>query len=437
MSHRNCWAGTALFAILLAGAGHSASAQSAADAKVDLQSACAQNAQSAACVSALLERIQQLEQRLHDVENKQAAAPVAAGAAAPTAVASEPAMADAMPGMGESLGIPKMEIRGFGHVNFSTIDHQSSVIGTSSPNLATSTFTLGNLDLFITSKISEKFTFLSEVNFEAGLDNTIGVDLERLMVTYDHSDAFKLSIGRFHSGIGYYNTAFHHSAWLQTTLGRPRLFEFEDSGGILPVHNVGLSATGLLPSGKWGLHYIAEFGNGQTSHNTIDQTVQNVIDENNGKSTNLAFYLKPQFLSGFQTGFSWYHDQLTPTGLDKLKEDIFAVHAVYVTTNFEFLNEGILLQRHDEVTGTDYHTPAFYTQISRQWGKYRPYFRYQYINAPNHEPVIGDVKLYAGPSAGLRWDASTFLAFKMQYDRISRRAQPATNGLGLQVSFTF
>jgi len=36
---------------------------------------------------------------------------------------------------------------------------------------------------------------------------------------------------RYHTAIGYYNTAYHHSTWFQTTTGRPFLFEFEDKGG--------------------------------------------------------------------------------------------------------------------------------------------------------------------------------------------------------------
>src|ERR1700676_1913019 len=49
-------------------------------------------------------------------------------------------------------------------------------------------------------------------------------------------------------------------SWLQTALTRPMLFTFEDDGGFLPLHNVGLSANGKLPSGDLGLHYVVEVG---------------------------------------------------------------------------------------------------------------------------------------------------------------------------------
>ena len=52
---------------------------------------------------------------------------------------------------------------------------------------------------------------LSEVNFEFGDDNEMAVDLERMLLTYTANDHFKLSFGRYHTAIGYYNTTFHQA----------------------------------------------------------------------------------------------------------------------------------------------------------------------------------------------------------------------------------
>ena len=44
------------------------------------------------------------------------------------------------------------------------------------------------------------------------------------------------------------------------------MYLFEDSGGILPVHMVGVSLTGAVPNtDKLGLHWVAEVGNGRSS----------------------------------------------------------------------------------------------------------------------------------------------------------------------------
>jgi hypothetical protein len=42
------------------------------------------------------------------------------------------------------------------------------------------------------------------------------VDLERVLLKYDYNDHLRMSFGRYHTGIGYYNT-FHSGSWFQTT----------------------------------------------------------------------------------------------------------------------------------------------------------------------------------------------------------------------------
>lgn len=331
-----------------------------------------------------------------------------------------------------------LRIRGFGDISL----HGDSGKGD------TTSFSLGQLDLFVTSDVSEKFKFLSEIVFEAGSaniygnqvgdQNSLGVDLERYLMLYSYNDYFKLSVGRGHTAIGYYNTEFHHSSWLQTTTGRPFLFEFEDHGGILPIHMVGVSASGQIPSGALGLHYVAEIGNGRASREPLaGEPVQNEVDDQNRKAFNLAMFARPESLHGLQAGFSFYHDVLAPQDQPRVSEWIYAAHAILVRPRYEWLNE-VVLDRHAMLgTPAVYNTPAFYSQISRQFGSYRPYARYEYMNASRTEPVFPDVGLRQGPSLGIRYDPSESVALKLQYDYKQLRDQPAMNGLTLQMGFTF
>jgi len=383
-------------------------------------------------IQMLVRRIDQLEARVAQLESgKPPAAVPSEPAPAPTGApaAAEPESAPAEHTEPERMDMTKtlLRIRGFGDVTF----HGDSRRGD------TTSFTLGQLDLFVTSDISEKFKFLSEIVFEAGRDNAFGVDLERYLLQYSPNDYFNVSVGRYHTAIGYYNTAYHHSTWLQTATGRPFLFQFEDGGGILPVHNVGISATGLIPSGRLGLHYVAELGNGRASSSPKAEPVQNAVDENNGKSFNLALFVRPTAIQGLQAGFSVYHDGLKPTDLPEISETIFAAHAVIVHPNFEWLNEALLIHHAPDGTSRAFDTPGFYTQFSKRFGAYRPYFRYQYVNASDAEPVFPEVGLRHGPSVGLRFDPSESVALKLQYDYTALRHQPATNGLGFQLGFTF
>ena len=412
-----------------------------------------------ATMQAMLKRIDDLEARVQKLEASQhqaVAARVIAEVQQPlpaeaTAHGPSPQAAqEHEPEPGEHAESERMDvsktllrIRGFGDVTFHGDNYHPA--GQPGDKIA---FTLGQLNLFVTSDISDKFKFLSEIVFEAGPDNiygvtrgtenTFGVDVERYLLTYSRNEYFNLSAGRYHTAIGYYNTAFHHSTWLQTTTGRPLLFEFEDKGGILPIHNVGVEAYGSIPSGSLGLHYVAEVGNGRESRSPLtEEPVQNIVDDSNAKAVNFELFARPIKIPGLQVGFSVYHDKLVPnTEPVPVGENILAAHAVYTTPNFEWLNEALMVQ-HTPNGGHTYQTPGWYSQISRRFGAYRPYFRYQYINASPNEPIFPDIGLNAGPSAGLRYDASESVALKLQYDFTSLRNQHSVQGLQAQVGFTF
>src|SRR5437588_3232403 len=293
-------------------------------------------------IQTLMERIDRLEARVAQLEGAKRPATTETTAQAPSP--PEPMPATVEP---ERMDLSKtlLHIRGFGDVTYHGDNRKGD----------TTSFSLGQLNLFVTSDVSEKFRFLSEIVFEAGPDNAVGVDVERLLLQYSPNDYFNLSAGRYHTAIGYYNTAYHHGSWFQTAVDRPFIFAFEDSGGILPLHNVGFSITGRIPNAPFGLHYIAEVGNGRASRSRLDRPVQTVVDENNGKAYNLGMFARPSKIPGFQTGVSVYHDQLTPGGLPKIRQTIMAGYVVYQNPRYEFLNELVVL-RHD-LNGRIFQTP--------------------------------------------------------------------------------
>jgi hypothetical protein len=421
----------------------------------------------------LMQRIDQLEARVRQLEADKQQAGAASTAAAPSlpvarrvdslestlpvrpspdtlkqtlasaGIPASPAQSERSPqerDMSERMDVSKtlLRIRGFGDVTLHGDTHKGD----------TTSFSLGQLNLFVTSDISERFKFLSEIVFEGGPDTIYGVtrgqanlfttDIERYFMQYSPNDYVTISAGRVHTAIGYYNTAYHHSTWFQTTTDRPFLFNFEDRGGILPVHTVGVSVSGLIPSGRLGLHYVAEVANGRESRAPLtEEPVANIVDEENHKALNLALFARPEAFRGLQAGFSIYRDGLEPPNSPKVAETIMAVHAVITRPTFEWLNEGVVV-RHSLIGASKaYNTPGFYTQVSRQFGLFRPYVRYQYVNVAKTEPIFPDVGLRHGPSAGIRYDVDEFVDLKFQYDYSFLRQQPGTHSLNLQLGFTF
>jgi hypothetical protein len=195
--------------------------------------------------------------------------------------------------------------------------------------------------------------------------------------------------------------------------------------------------TGQVPTGHLGLNYIVEYGTADVHRPTIDGSGSPEIEEDNGQSTTVGLFARPDLLPGLEAGGSFYHDRIQPNaGPLHMGQSVVSAHVVYVTPGFEFLNEGFVVQHKVEETGQTFNTPAFYSLISRKFGaRWRPYFRYQYVNATS--PVFPDVTLRHGPSAGLRYDLNDYVALKAQIDRTMRRGLSTFNALNFQLAFRF
>jgi len=389
------------------------------------------------------EQIQELQAEVKQLQARLDAAGLSAPARAaassiPAATPSTETPATTMASVPEESqpdnAAPSVRLRMFGDVGYEASDQKGE----------TNSYHIGSLDLFMTGSLTDRTSVLGEVLFIPTPDNSFSFDVERLLLQYKQNDYFAFAIGRYHSSIGYYNTAFHQGAWFQTTVDRPFMYAFDDQGGFLPLQEVGASISGQIPSGAVGLNYVAEMGNGR-AHLLGSDPAQNYEDTNNGKSFNIALYARPEWVSGLQTGFSIYHDHLTfPDNIDH-DELISTIYVVYSNPTYEFLNEGMLVRHSGTVTGAPgvFHTPGFYTQFSRRFGKYRPYFRYAYVNAGAAEPVYGDpadgpvVGRRNGPSFGLRYDLNNSSAIKLQYDHLAQRDQKSFDMLETQFSFAF
>lgn len=328
--------------------------------------------------------------------------------------------------------------RGFGEGDYKVLNQRTPELGTYGfvPG-SHGNFYTGDLDLLLTSRINDKASVLSEIVLGEVDAQTFSVDLERLLLKYDYDDHLKMSFGRYHTGIGYYNTTFHSGSWLQTTADRPLIMEFANDGGPLPTQAVGVSVTGEIRPGKLGLNYIAEYGSSDTIRPNLNGTGSD--DESNSNHIVVGFFARPGSVPGLQVGASIYHDQISDFRRDpavRLGQTIANGHFVYTGHKIEFLNEGFLIRHAYQQSPIVYNMPAFYSQVARQFAGVRPFFRYQYMNA-NPNSVLEDIALRRGPSFGARYDFNDNIAFKTQLDHILRKGQPDLNGLHLQLAFTF
>ena len=349
---------------------------------------------------------------------------------------------------------PNLQFHGFGDIDWGADTRKSGHIpyGVSTYG-GRNTFFLGELDLYLSSQLAENLSIVNETTLGAGLDNKMEIDIERLYLEYRANDHFNLDLGRFHTALGYYSTTYHHGNWLETAVGRPTFLQFEDSGGILPVHMVGLSIHGAVPSGKLNLDYFVEVGNGlHYSTDPNQEAVQQVVSFSDSKAVNVALTARPEGLPGFQFGSGVYYDLITPdltsqtSGITSLPRDnqlIFNGHAVYHNSLWEVMAEGYLIRDRPD-GGSAHYSPAFFTQLSRKFGLWTPYARYTYYNVSRNDLLYtlawaGGVNagVHYGPSLGLRYDFSDFAAFKVQYDYLHDSGFNDASRITLQACFTF
>ena len=112
-------------------------------------------------------------------------------------------------------------------------------------------------DLFY-SVARERFRFLGEYQATKDVHH-----LERFQLGLRLGDP-TFWLGRYHNPIGYWNTQYHHGAYLQTSVSRPGIMAFEGGDGPLPMHLTGLLVEGVQEIHSAGLHYTLGAGLGPT-----------------------------------------------------------------------------------------------------------------------------------------------------------------------------
>jgi hypothetical protein len=251
----------------------------------------------------LVQQIKELQKQTGELQEKVKALEAEKGQVAPSSEVAAPATA--APEISERIGAIEawdkthgIQWRGFGEVDYKVLDQRKAELAAAGFNPGSAgNFYTANTVLLLTSRISDRASVLSEFEFEEEEAQAYSVSLERILLKYDYDDHLKMSFGRYHTGIGYYNTAFHSGAWLQTTADRPLIMEFAHDGGLLPTQAIGVSITGSVPSGKAGLNYIAEYGTSDTNRPDINGSGLS-DDENNGNHVNLGLFLRPDRLPG-------------------------------------------------------------------------------------------------------------------------------------------
>lgn len=212
-----------------------------------------------------------------------------------------------------ALQAQNTQFKGFGNVNYHFMNDSKGKVNNH--------FELGEFDLFVTSQINDKISFLSEVvisNYEA---REFAPDVERMILKYKVSNMFSVAMGKFHIPVGYWNNAFNHGLALQPTTIRPQIIGFEDEGGgYLPIHQTGIQFEGknITP---------VNFGYTVLLSNGINATPS--LDFNNGKAITAKIFAEP--VENMQVSVSLMHDRFEK-GTRNMQENPVLYKGTYTLT---------------------------------------------------------------------------------------------------------
>jgi hypothetical protein len=398
-----------------------------------------------------MELIQQLSQRVNQLEAQQSAR-TAMPAAAPAATPSTaPAATDTggtermarmdMEHMGQEAGIP---LHGFSDVGY--YRRTRAVVGQKGG------FFLGNLDLYLTPTIGDRVKSIFELNFEYGADSPeLGTDLERIQFGYTFSDAATLWAGRFHTPYGYWNTAFHHGAQMQTAVTRPRFIDFEDNGGILPSHGVGVMLSGNVKAAAGRVGYDAYVANGDRILNgTLDINAVGDNDRNKLVGGNLRYSFGGA-LSGLTLGVHAFTENVAGFDandalLSKTRVNVAGGFAVYDENDWEVIAEYYHFRNKDLLAGSGIHASnAAFAQVGYLLaGRWTPYLRLERASLDQSDAYFANQdsgRSYTRQVAGLRYDLNPSTALKLELDRLHQNQTDGSllrsNGLRFQFAIRF
>lgn len=259
-----------------------------------------------------------------------------------------------------------------------------SFFATDAANAAPSSgFREGQFVLHLSAALAERASVFAEISWSPG-NTGFGTEVERAIFTYRHSDAFKPSAGRYHTPVSWWNVAFHHGTWLQTSVDRPIPVRF--GSNFLPIHFVGAMLDGRLFPGGLSVSYSAGVGNGRAD--TVSRA-GDAGDANNHRAMLLHLGFRHDALYDLQFGGAVYIDRFPiHEGMD-IDEQIYSGYVVFSRETPEVLAEYFLVRHDDDFTGMTTDNTSYYVQVAYRlpWfhAVLKPYGRYENMDIDEND----------------------------------------------------
>ena len=320
----------------------------------------------------------------------------------------------------EDVTIPKSFLR-FGFNFFG----DTSFVATT-PDAPHSAFAIGTLGVRLLGELSPSLDALAELGFETTSTGPVA-DVEQVAIRWRKGPG-QLEVGRVHTDLGYWNTAYHHGLWLQIPIARPHVVRFEDDGGLVPVHWVGAqyALTGKLGGGTGRV--VLGVGNGR-GRNVDDIRVSD--DTNDAKSVLLKLRYKTPIV---ELGVGGIYDVIAPEPAlvrpalanQRIHELVGNAYVVVRGDGPIVIGEAYVL--HHQASSKTTTTVAGYGLLGfavTDW--LTPYVAIDVVDGADDDPFFVPDPMLASPIdvvegiVGARFETTTWSALKLE---LQYRSQP-------------
>jgi hypothetical protein len=332
---------------------------------------------------------------------------------------------------------PNTQFNGFGHVEYALdyTDHADSY------------FILGEHNFFLTSKLSDKISFLGEyvIRFNSGSATTFLPSIERSFVKFNYKNNHSLILGKIHTPLNYWNDVYHHGRLFFPTVDRPSAFQY-----FVPLHMLGLQAQGQN-LGPLNFGYDVVVGNGIAS--------TDVFDDNVDPAFAVAVHIKPK--EGYRIGASYYLDHMASntysahTGHSASKRhyvgplykgmmhfSLASFSYAQFTDKVEILNEFSYNRTFTDSLGSANNIANYLYAGIRIKDKHVPYFKTEYMNVSKSDLHTYPVRIQK-IALGYKHEFSPMVNVKFQLERYNYShhnvgsALPNSTALEVQLSYGF
>jgi hypothetical protein len=291
-------------------------------------------------------------------------------------------------------------------------------------------FELGEQDLFITSELNDRFSFLGEsvFRFTSATATKFSVSIERIVIKYNIAGNHNLLVGKHHTPVNYWNDTYHHGRVLFPTIYRPLLFD----ANIIPLHTTGISFQGHnLGDLKFG--YDLMLGNGIGS--------SDVLDNDKRKSITAAVHIKPA--EGLRFGLSWYNDVIAKgaTAHDEIqrwqvKQNLFSGSAAYFGDKVELLAEATFGSNKTDTTGSQQTIASYIYAGFKIKEKVVPYLRFDQLHFQEGEIFFHNNNT-TSIVGGIRYNINYLTAVKLEYQHQNSEHEGNMNKFTAQLAIGF